>query len=140
MKNGAMKTTLNRRYRFAASHRLHSAEFSDAKNLEIYGKCNSPYGHGHNYVMEVAVSGPVDAQTGMVVNLADLDEFVQREILESFDSVYLNEDIAEFNQVVPTTENLCKELFRRMTNFSGAKLERVRVEETSLNSFECDAS
>jgi 6-pyruvoyltetrahydropterin/6-carboxytetrahydropterin synthase len=137
--NSAMKTTLNRRYRFAASHRLHSAEFSEEKNRRIYGKCDSPYGHGHNYVMEVAVSGPVDAETGMVVNLADLDAFVQGEIVEAFDSVYLNEDVAEFQQVVPTTENLCKELYRRMKKFEGAKLERVRVEETSLNSFECDA-
>lgn len=135
-----MKTTLNRRYRFSASHRLHSAKFSDAENWKIYGKCNSPYGHGHNYVMEVTVSGPVDGETGMVVNLVDLDGYVQREILEGFDSVYLNEDVAEFKEVVPTTENLCKELFRRMTKFSLAKVERVRVEETSLNSFECDAS
>jgi len=135
-----VKTTLNRRYRFSASHRLHSAKFSDAENWKIYGKCNSPYGHGHNYVMEVTVSGPVDGETGMVVNLVDLDGYVQREILEGFDSVYLNEDVAEFKEVVPTTENLCKELFRRMTKFSLAKVERVRVEETSLNSFECDAS
>jgi len=135
-----MKAVLNRRYRFSASHRLHSDKFSEAENWKIYGKCNSPYGHGHNYVMEVGVSGPVDASTGMVVNLADLDGFVQREILEAFDSVYLNEDVAEFKQVVPTTENLCKELYRRMEKFPLAKLERVRVEETSLNSFECDAS
>lgn len=135
-----MKTTLNRRYRFSASHRLHSEEFSEAENWKIYGKCNSLYGHGHNYVMEVGVSGPVDGETGMVVNLTDLDQFVQKEILESFDSVYLNEDIAEFKQVVPTTENLCRELYRRMLKFPLAKLERVRVEETSLNSFECDAS
>ncbi len=65
-----MKTTLNRRYRFSASHRLHSEEFSEAENWKIYGKCNSLYGHGHNYVMEVGVSGPVDRETGMVVNLS----------------------------------------------------------------------
>jgi len=135
-----MKLLLSRRYRFAASHRLHSEQLDEAENWRVYGKCNNPYGHGHNYVMEVGVSGQVDAETGMVVNLAELDGFVQREILEAFDSVYLNEDVEEFRAVVPTTENLCKELYRRMEKFPLAKLERVRVEETSLNSFECDAS
>lgn len=131
-----MKIHLARRYRFAASHRLQSAALSAEENLRVYGKCNNPYGHGHNYVVEVAVSGPVDRATGMIANLADLDAFVEREILEPFDHTYLNEDVAEFRERVPTTENLCVEIFRRLRAFPGAKLERVRIEETGLNSFE----
>jgi 6-pyruvoyltetrahydropterin/6-carboxytetrahydropterin synthase len=131
-----MKIHLTRRYRFAASHRLHSAQLGAEENKRVYGKCNNPYGHGHNYVVEVAVSGPVDPATGMIANLADLDAFVEREVIEPFDHTYLNEEISEFRERVPTTENICIEIFNRLRQFPRAKLERVRVEETSLNSFE----
>ncbi|HKN77295.1 MAG TPA: 6-carboxytetrahydropterin synthase [Candidatus Acidoferrum sp.] len=134
--DGALKIELGRRYRFAASHRLHSAELSEDKNSRIYGKCNNPYGHGHNYILEVLVSGKVDPATGMIANLADLDGFVEREVLEPFDHKSLNEDVAAFRGTVPTTENLCIEIFRRLKPFPKAKLERVRVQETSNNSFE----
>jgi 6-pyruvoyltetrahydropterin/6-carboxytetrahydropterin synthase len=131
-----MKIHLTRRYRFAASHRLHSAHFGQEENKRLYGKCNNPYGHGHNYVVEVAVSGPVDPATGMIANLTDLDSFVEREVIEPFDHTYLNEEIPEFRERVATTENICIEIFNRLREFPHAKLERVRVEETSLNSFE----
>jgi 6-pyruvoyltetrahydropterin/6-carboxytetrahydropterin synthase len=131
-----MKIHLTRRYRFAASHRLHSAQFDEEENKRIYGKCNNPYGHGHNYVVEVAVSGPVDPATGMIANPADLDAFVEREVIEPFDHTYLNEEIPEFRDRVATTENICIQIFDRLRQFPRAKLERVRVEETSLNSFE----
>jgi 6-pyruvoyltetrahydropterin/6-carboxytetrahydropterin synthase len=131
-----MKIHLTRRYRFAASHRLHSAHFGEEENRRVYGKCNNPYGHGHNYVVEVAVSGPVDPATGMIANLSDLDAFVERQVIEPFDHTYLNEQISEFSERVPTTENICIEIFNRLREFPRAKLERVRVEETSLNSFE----
>jgi 6-pyruvoyltetrahydropterin/6-carboxytetrahydropterin synthase len=131
-----MKLQLWRRYRFAASHRLHSAQLGEEENQRVYGKCNNPYGHGHNYVVEVAVSGPVSPQTGMIANLADLDAFVEREVIEPFDHKYLNEEIAEFRDHVPTTENVCIEIFNRLRRFPQARLERVRVEETGLNSFE----
>jgi 6-pyruvoyltetrahydropterin/6-carboxytetrahydropterin synthase len=131
-----MKLQLWRRYKFCASHRLHSMHLGEEENRRVYGKCNNPYGHGHNYVVEVAVSGPVDPATGMIVNLADLDAFVEKEILEPFDYKYLNEEIAEFQENIPTTENICIEIFNRLRRFSPAKLERVRVEETGLNSFE----
>jgi 6-pyruvoyltetrahydropterin/6-carboxytetrahydropterin synthase len=131
-----MKIALTRRYRFAASHRLHSAALSEAENERIYGKCNSPYGHGHNYAVEVTVTGPVDEYTGMIANLGDLDPFVQREVIEAFDYKYLNEDVAEFQAIVPTTENVCREIYRRLAKFQVARLERVRIEETSKNSFE----
>ena len=131
-----MKVSLGRRYRFAASHRLHSPKLSAEANRELYGKCNSPYGHGHNYVVEVAFTGTVDGETGMIANLGDLDPFVEREVIEAFDHKYLNEEVAEFRNIVPTTENLAREVFRRLEDFRGAKLERVRIEETSKNSFE----
>lgn len=131
-----LKIELGRRYRFAASHRLHSGQISDAENARIYGKCNNAFGHGHNYVVEVSVSGDVDPATGMIANLADLDEFVQREVIEPFDHRSLNEEVDVFRAQVPTTENLCIEIYRRLAAFPKAKLERVRVEETSNNSFE----
>ena len=131
-----MKVSLGRRYRFAASHRLHNPKWSAEANRQLYGKCNSPHGHGHNYVVEATFAGHVEPRTGMIANLAELDPFVEREVLEAFDHKYLNEEVEEFRDVVPTTENLAREVFRRLANFSGAKLERVRIEETSKNSFE----
>src|ERR1700677_1959488 len=91
-----MDLHLTRRYPFSASHRLHSAELSEEENQRAYGKCNNPYGHGHNYVVEVAVSGAVDPATGMIANLADLDGFVAQQVLEHFDRTYLNEEVADF--------------------------------------------
>ncbi|HVB86718.1 MAG TPA: 6-carboxytetrahydropterin synthase [Candidatus Dormibacteraeota bacterium] len=134
--SGPLKISLTRRYRFSASHRLHSRLFSEEQNRELYGKCANPLGHGHNYVVEVTVAGPVDPSTGMVANLGDLDPFVKREVIEAFDHKYLNEEIPEFGDLVPTTENLCREIYRRLQPFSAAQLERVRIEETSNNSFE----
>jgi len=131
-----MRISLTRRYHFAASHRLHSLALSMDENERIYGKCNSPYGHGHNYAVEVTITGPVDPDTGMIANLGDLDPFVQREVIEAFDYKYLNEDVPEFQAMVPTTENVCREIYRRLTTFSVARVERVRIEETSKNSFE----
>ena len=131
-----LKIELGRRYRFSASHRLNNESLSEQENRRVYGKCNNPYGHGHNYVVEVCVSGRVDPATGMIANLADLDSFVEREVIEIFDHKLLNEEVAAFRKVVPTTENLCKEIYRRLKHFPKAKLERVRVEETSNNAFE----
>jgi 6-pyruvoyltetrahydropterin/6-carboxytetrahydropterin synthase len=135
MKDG-LKIELGRRYRFSASHRLHSSKLSGEENRRVYGKCNNPHGHGHNYVVEVSVSGTVDPATGMIANLADLDSFVEREVIEPFDHKSLNEDVAAFRESVPTTENVCKEIYQRLKQFPKAKLERVRVEETGNNTFE----
>ena len=131
-----MKIHLTRRYSFAASHRLHSPLLGEEENWRTYGKCNNPYGHGHNYVVEVTLSGSLDLATGMLADLGELDRFVEREVLETFDHKYLNEEIAAFRERVPTTENLCIEIFNRLRAFPAARLEHVRLEETSLNSFE----
>jgi 6-pyruvoyltetrahydropterin/6-carboxytetrahydropterin synthase len=131
-----LKIELGRRYHFSASHRLHTARLSEEENCRVFGKCNNPFGHGHNYVLEVSVSGPVDPATGMIANLADLDGFVEKAVLQVFDHKSLNEDVAEFQEKVPTTENLCMDIYERLKSFSHAKLERVRIEETRNNSFE----
>jgi len=130
-----MKAHLTRRYKFSASHRLHSDAMSDAENAATYGKCNNPYGHGHNYALEVTVSGQVD-ENGMVCNLVDLDGFVEREILERFDLQNLN-TLPEFAETVPTTENLSMAVYDILQRgFRLGHLERVRFEETLMNSFE----
>ena len=131
-----MKLHLSRRYRFSASHRLHSEQLGEEENRRVYGKCNNPYGHGHNYALEVTVAGQVDARTGMVCDLAQLDEFVARKVLERFGHENLNY-LEAFQRVVPTTENLCAEIYRVLERgFRAAAVEKVRLEETMMNSFE----
>jgi 6-pyruvoyltetrahydropterin/6-carboxytetrahydropterin synthase len=131
-----MKAHLTRRYRFSASHRLHNPEMSADENRVTYGKCNNPHGHGHNYTLEVTVSGPVDPSTGMICNLVDLDGFVENQVLSRYDLENLN-TLKEFAQTVPTTENLCVEIFEILQRgFQSAHLDRVRLEETLMNSFE----
>ena len=130
-----MKAYLTRRYLFSASHRLHSRDMPDAWNRETYGKCNNPHGHGHNYHLEVTVSGQVDPKTGMVCNLVDLDGFVHAEIVERFGHQNLN-TLSEFASEVPTTENLCVAIYEILRRgFRHAHLEKVRMEETMMNSF-----
>jgi 6-pyruvoyltetrahydropterin/6-carboxytetrahydropterin synthase len=127
---------LTRRYLFSASHRLHNPCLSEEENRRIYGKCNNPGGHGHNYALEVTVVGEPDPRTGMAVDLGRLDAFVEKEVLERFDLTYLNADPDFFADRVPTTENLCIEIYCRLhQSFREAAIDRVRLEETSLNSF-----
>lgn len=127
---------LTRKIEFAASHLYNNPNFSAEENRRIFGKCNNPHGHGHNYTLEITVSGPVDQRTGMVCNLVDLDGFVERELLARYDRENLNV-LPEFAANVPTTENLCIQLFEKVQRgFPHAHLERVRLEETMLNSFE----
>jgi 6-pyruvoyltetrahydropterin/6-carboxytetrahydropterin synthase len=136
MTTETLHVELGRRYHFSASHRLHNPALSDEENCRIYGKCNNPHGHGHNYTVEVRLSAVIDAATGMISNLNDLDSFVNEHVLEPFDHRSLNEEVPAFRGAVPTTEILCIEIFKRLESFPHAKLEAVRVEETSNNSFE----
>lgn len=130
-----MKAYLSRRYHFSASHRLHSETFDDAKNREVFGKCSNPHGHGHNYTVQVTLSGQVDPLTGMVCNLADLDEFAKTNFIERFDHKNLN-TLDCFANRVSTTENLSIEIYRIFARFPAAHLEQVHIEETSNNSFD----
>jgi len=136
-----MTAYFGRRYMLSASHRLHCDTLSEDQNRAAYGKCNNPYGHGHNYVIEVLVGGPIDPETGMVINLVDLDAVVQTRILDRFDHANLNLDPL-FTAQVPTTENLCREVFRILKGALPAdrpelRLDTVRVEETENNFFQC---
>lgn len=136
---------LTRRYRFSASHRLHSDRLSAEENSALFGKCSNRHGHGHNYGLEVTVAGPIDPATGMVYDLAALDGLVEKEIIERFDHTHLNLDVDNFRGRVPTTENLCLEIFHLLRgplerNGGGhkARLKRVRLAETANNFFEYD--
>lgn len=131
-----MRGYFGRRYTLSASHRLHADSLTPAQNRAAYGKCNNPHGHGHNYTIEVLVGGPVATDTGMVINLVDLDRVVCREVLDRFDHTNLNLDPL-FATSVPTTENLCKAVFRLLQDKLPAQLEYIRVEETENNFFQC---
>lgn len=131
-----MKVYLTRRYLFSASHRLHNPSLSDATNQRAYGKCNNPHGHGHNYFLEVTVSGPIVPETGMVCDLGVLDAVVTREVLDRFDHENLNH-LEDFGTIIPTTENLTLRIQQLLSrNALPAHLESIRVEETANNSFE----
>ena len=130
---------LTRCYRFPASHRLHSNQLTEDENQEVYGKCNNPYGHGHNYVIEISVRGPIDASTGCAVDIIKLDLLVNQHVVNAFDHRYLNEEVPAFRDMVPTAENIGLETRRRLeavwpANFPA--LEKVRVQETLRNIIE----
>ncbi len=126
---------LSRRYHFSASHRLHTERYDAERNREVFGKCNNPHGHGHNYAVEVTFRGPVDGETGMVTNLADLDGLAERALMEVFDHQNLN-TLPCFSDTVSTTENLAVEVYRIFSAYPHARLERVHIDETSNNAFE----
>ena len=131
-----MKVNFTRRYHFSASHRLDCAALSPEENREVYGKCNNPHGHGHNYRLEVSVRGPVDRETGMAMNMADLDALVGRSVVGRFHLMNLNIDPL-FQQRVPTTENLCRAIHGLLVGaLPEGKLDRIRIEETENNFFE----
>ena len=135
--------SLTRRYQFSASHRLHSSALTDEENASLYGKCNNPYGHGHDYTLEVTVMGRVDPNTGLLLALSDLDALVSREVLRLFSGRNINLDVPQFQSLVPSTENivlvirdLLREHWRRYLGESSAYLSRVHVQETERNGFE----
>ncbi|MFN7998506.1 MAG: 6-carboxytetrahydropterin synthase [Bryobacteraceae bacterium] len=134
---------VTRRYRFAASHRLHAPALSDDANRALYGKCNNPFGHGHNYELDVSVQGPINVKAGRVVDTRTLDELVRRQILEPFDHRNLNEEVGAFQVSIPTSENLGREVVRRLKQEWPAvfptgwpRLEKISIAETARNIFE----
>lgn len=134
---------VTRQYRFAASHRLHAAGLSEEENRLLYGKCNNPYGHGHNYVVDVSAHGPLDERTGRALDIRLLDQLVAQQVLGPFEHRNLNAEVESFERVVPTSENLAAEICRRLkknwsTVFPGEwpRLEMVRIAETPRNIFE----
>ncbi len=122
---------LSRRYLFSASHRLHNPELSEEENRTIYGKCNNPYGHGHNYLLEVTVAGEADERTGMVLDIKELKALLDREVMEKLDHRFLNHEVAAFRQRIPTTENVAVEIWRMLEDkLPAGRLHRVRLYET----------
>jgi len=135
--------SLTRVYQFSASHRLHSPALSQAENARVFGKCNNPYGHGHNYALSVTVAGEVDKVTGRLINVRQLDDFVQLRVLNLFLHRNINEDVPQFAELVPTTENvalvianLLQQDWAEFGGEAGPRLHRVHVQETDRNGFE----
>ena len=125
---------ITRKAEFSASHVCRIDSLSDAENSELFGEEAHPNGHGHNYVLEVSVDGPVDPVTGMVMNLKDLKDILEEEIVQPMDHRFLNKEVPPFHSVVPTTANLAKEIWLRLEKrFAGgsAALARVRLHETA---------
>jgi 6-pyruvoyltetrahydropterin/6-carboxytetrahydropterin synthase len=135
--------TLTRRYYFSASHRLHAAELTAAENARLYGKCNNPFGHGHDYRLEVTVAGAVDSVSGLIVPIRELDRFVKEKILRLFAYRNINLDVPQFTQLVPTTENLAVVIGALLEEYwpvsfgqARARPVRVHIQETERNGFE----
>lgn len=123
---------LTRKCEFSASHYYHNPEFSPEENRRIFGKCNNPNGHGHNYTLEVTVKGEIDPKSGFVVDLKDLKEVLNREVLDVLDHRFLNKEVLEFATLIPTTENLAINIWQRLEpKMLAAQLHRVRVYETA---------
>ena len=134
--------TISRRYQFCASHRLHSNQLNDAENDRIYGKCNNPFGHGHDYVLSISVSGELDSKTGLLIHMGDLDCLIGTEIVENFNFRNLNSDVEEFKHLVPTTENLAlvvaarlNKVWQRYFPYSSAWLSGISMQENGAQHF-----
>ena len=122
---------LTRKAEFSASHYYHNDEFTAEENQRIFGKCNNPNGHGHNYTLEVTVKGQVDQRSGFVVDLKQLKDVMNREVIEAMDHRHLNKEVEEFRDRIPTTENLAISIWNRLkSKLQVAELHRVRVYET----------
>lgn len=140
----SLTTVVTRRYRFAASHRLHMDGLSVAENITLYGKCNNPFGHGHDYILDVSVAGSVDPATGKMFGLDSLDRLVQTSVLSQFEHRNINHDLPEFRELVPTTENISLVIAGRLQKSWGlempitTRLARIYIGETARNSFEVD--
>jgi len=122
---------LTRKAEFSAAHYYHNPEFSPEENQRVFGKCNNPHGHGHNYTLEVTVKGNVDSRSGFVVDLKQLKDVMNREVIDALDHRFLNHEVAEFKHAIPTTENLAIAIWERlMGKLQTSKLHRIRVYET----------
>lgn len=128
------RVILSRRATFSASHRLHSAKLSAAENRALFGKCDSPNGHGHNYIIEVLVCGPVHSKTGIVMNLVDLKQVIEETVVSRWDHKYLNLDVSEFRDLNPTAENMAVVAWNLLSKrLPKGLLHEVRIHETENN-------
>jgi 6-pyruvoyltetrahydropterin/6-carboxytetrahydropterin synthase len=123
---------LTRKCEFSSSHYYHNPEFSPEENRRIFGKCNNPNGHGHNYALELTVKGEVDPGTGFVVDLRELKEVMEKEVMEVFDHRHMNLEVPEFRSLIPTTENVAIAIWNRLApKLKVAKIHRVRIYESA---------
>ena len=128
--------TLAKIYHFSSAHRLHSSKFSEEENRRIFGKCNNPKGHGHDYYVEVKVTGRIDPETGMIINLSELDELM-KDIIEELDHTRLDVEVPYFREFQPSGENIVKYIWLKLQpRFKGAKLHHLKLWETPDNYFE----
>jgi 6-pyruvoyltetrahydropterin/6-carboxytetrahydropterin synthase len=132
-----MKTTVVKQLTFSAGHRLYNPEYSDEKNLEIFGPCSNPHGHGHNYTLEVHICGPVERESGMILNLKEIKKVIEDEVISKLDHKNLNLDVDFMTGIIPTTENLALKLFGVLDlRFGGRLLSKIVLWETPYNRVE----
>ncbi|MBX2992236.1 MAG: 6-carboxytetrahydropterin synthase [Bacteroidetes bacterium] len=125
---------ITRREHFSASHRLYNPDWSDDKNWEVYGKCNNPNGHGHNYEIEVTVAGNPPRETGMVIDLKKLSDIINNEIIDVVDHKHLNCDVEFMNGIIPTAENMAIEFWKILeTKITGGRLYSITLYESPNN-------
>ena len=135
-----MKTAIIRKEHFNAAHRLHNPAWTDELNAEVFGKCNNPNYHGHNYVLEVKLIGEVDAETGFVMDVNVLKSLIKSNVLDPYDHKNLNLDVAEFKTLNPTVENIARVIYENLAPHIPANLEMsIRLYETERNSAEYPA-
>lgn len=127
---------IGRRTTFNAAHRLHNDKWSDEKNREVFGKCNSPNYHGHNYVLETWVEGNIDPETGFVINLTVLKQIIKEEIEDEFDHMNLNLDVPYFKELNPTAENIAKVIYEKLKPRLARYELTIRLYETQNNMVE----
>jgi 6-pyruvoyltetrahydropterin/6-carboxytetrahydropterin synthase len=122
---------ITRKIEFSSSHVCRNPALSPEENLAIYGTASNPHGHGHNYAVEVTLAGDPDPVTGMVMDLKELKDILNREIVEPFDHRFLNHEVPPFDRIVPTAENVAIEIWRRIAPALAGKLHNVRLWETA---------
>lgn len=128
---------ITRREVFSASHRLHNSSLSDEENISIFGKCNNPNGHGHNYTLEVVVAGEIDSKTGYIIDLKQLKEIIIENIIKKVDHKHLNYDVDFLVGVIPTTENIAVKIWEQLVDkLPSGKLHSIKLHETENNYIE----
>ncbi|GER60292.1 6-pyruvoyl trahydropterin synthase family protein [Patiriisocius marinus] len=129
-----MSLTIYRKAHFNAAHRLHKPEWSDEKNFEVFGKCSNPKYHGHNYELEVGITGEIDPETGFLMDIKFLKEIIKNEVEEPFDHKNLNEEVAAFKNINPTVENIAIEIYNRISKVIGDNYQvSIKLYETPRN-------
>lgn len=140
---GFTMITVTRKVEFSSAHRLFNPDWDEAKNREVFGKCSNPHGHGHNYVLKVTVTGPLDEESGMIVNVSTLGSMLQREVVDVLDHRNMNTDVGFLKGVITTMENIAGKLAERLgpsLEDVGLRLVRIELSESRKNSVTLELS